>query len=282
MSIRTVTIAHSPDTDDLFMFWALQTGRVTHPDYRFDITPHDIEELNRAAVTGVYDVTALSIHAYARLSGRYALTSSGASMAEKDYGPIVVARKPYSLADLRGKTIAVPGEWTTAFLLLKMALPEFHATVMTPVEILKTVADGSVEAGLIIHEGQIQFQSLGLNVVHRVIDTWRSIAGDLPLPLGGSAVKKSLGIKTMRELSALQKRSILCAKEHATEARDWCLAANPALTPEDADRYLGWYVNDRTLDFGEDGREALRLLYDSATARGLLPRIDVIEIIDAQ
>lgn len=279
MIARPVTIAHSPDTDDLFMFWALKTGKLTHPGYEFEIVAKDIEELNRAALREVYDVTALSIHAYAHLCDRYALLSSGASMAEKDYGPMVVAKKEGVLTGLAGKTIAVPGEWTTAFLLLKMALPEFRHVVMTPVEILEAVNEGSVDAGLLIHEGQIQFRDSELNVVHRVIDTWRGIAGDLPLPLGASAVKKSLGEKTMRDLSDLQKRSILHAKDRFDEARDWCLSVNPVLSPEDADRYLSWYVNERTLDFGQEGREALNLLYDAAVDKRLLTRRVGMEII---
>lgn len=279
MPKRLIRIAHSPDTDDIFMFYALCTKLITHPDYEFEISAHNIDKLNHVAHEEIYDITAVSIHAFAHLQDKYALLSSGASMAEKNYGPMLVAKHEYELKDLQNKKIAVPGETTTAFLLLKMALPDFHYVVMPPEKILDAIANNEITAGLLIHEGQIQFNNYGFKVIHRVLNTWRSLAGYLPLPLGGSAVKKSLGEKVMKDLSELQKKSIRYGLEHHVEAREYCLKLNPVLSEVDADRYLSWYVNDRTLDFGEDGRKALKVLFDAAFKQRLIPNPVSVDLI---
>lgn len=278
MPKRLIRIAHSPDTDDIFMFYALKTGKIVHPDFEFEITGEDIEALNRMASDEVYDITAISMHAYAHLADKYTLLSSGASMAEKDYGPVVVA-KDGKLSDFKDKLIGVPGELTTAFLLLKMAMPEFNYVVLKPVAILEALLRGEIDAGLIIHEGQIQYHELGLKIVHRVMDTWRELAGDLPLPLGGSAVKKSLGDSLVRELSNLQKNSIEYGLAHRDDAIAYCHKVNPVLSRADMDRYLNWYVNRRTLDIGDEGRTALEILYNEAFTRKLLPDAIKIEIV---
>lgn len=278
MQKRRIRIAHSPDTDDIFMFYALKTGKIVHPDFEFEIVGDDIEALNRMASDEVYDITAISMHAYARLSSKYALLSSGASMAEKDYGPVVVA-KDGEIGDLKGKVIGVPGELTTAFLLLKMAVPEFNYVVLKPTTILESLIRGEIDAGLIIHEGQIQYRELGLKIVHRVMDTWRKLAGELPLPLGGSAIKKSLGETLIRTLSDLQKESIAYGLSHRDDAIAYCHKVNPVLSRADMDRYLNWYVNRRTLDIGDEGRVALEILYREAFDRKLLPDTIKIEIV---
>lgn len=278
MPKRLIRIAHSPDTDDIFMFYALKTGKIAHPDFDFEIVAEDIEALNRMAADEIYDITAVSMHAYARLSDKYALLASGASMAEKDYGPVVIA-KDGDFGNLKDKVIGVPGELTTAFLLLKMALPDFNYVVLKPVAILEALLRGEIDAGLIIHEGQIQYRELGLKIIHRVMDTWHRLAGELPLPLGGSAVKKSLGPDLMRELSTLQKSSIEYGLAHREDAIAYCHKVNPVLTREDMDRYLNWYVNRRTLDIGDEGSAALEILYREAHVRKLLPADIKIEIV---
>jgi 1,4-dihydroxy-6-naphthoate synthase len=277
-----IRIAHSPDTDDIFMFYALKTGKIIPPDFEFEIVGDDIEALNRMASDEVYDITAISMHAYAHLSSKYALLSSGASMAEQGYGPVVVA-KDGALGDFNGKVIGVPGELTTAFLLLKMAMPEFNYIVLKPVAILEALLRGEIDAGLIIHEGQIQYSALGLKIVHRVMDTWRELAGELPLPLGGSAVKKSLGETLMRELSDLQKSSIEYGLAHREDAIAYCHKVNPVLSRTDMDRYLNWYVNRRTLDIGAEGTPYSLILVAGkppVVMNGAYPYIAVKQLID--
>lgn len=279
MAAKIITVAHSPDTDDLFMFWALKTGRVRDERFHFDIRARDVHELNDAAHDATYDLTALSFAAYPAVCDHYAITTSGASFAARGYGPLLVAKDSLALESLRGKKIAVPGTSTTACLLLRIALADFEPIILRPTQILDAVANESVAAGLLIHEGQIQFEALGLAVIHRIIDTWTKIANDLPLPLGCNAVKRSLGETAMREIAALQKASILYARNHFTEARDACLKENPVLDAAQADRYLSWYANDRTVDFGDDGRRAIALLFEAGANRGFLPRIAAPQFI---
>jgi len=274
-----ITIAHSPDSDDIFMFWALKTKKIPNADFDFKIMAQDIETLNQLATKARYDITAISMHAYAYLSNRYALLSSGSSFAEKDWGPILVSKKKQTLSDLSKKQIAVPGLWTTAFLLLKMALPDFEPVVMKPENILPAIQDNRVEAGLLIHEGQICYKDFGVFLIQNMIEVWKKIAGDLPLPLGGSAVKKSLGQTVMKKLSRLQKQSILFARHHFEEAKAYVRHENPVLNDQGLTKYLGWYANDRTVDLGEDGKKALEVLFATAFEKGLIPQKVEIEII---
>jgi len=261
------------------MFYALKNGKVTSPDFEFEIERRDIEELNHVAQDGYYDITAISIHAYAHLSDRYALTSSGASMAENDYGPMIVAKKAYTKEDLKDLTIAIPGEWTTAFLVLKLIEPGIKHIAVPFDQIMDMVNNGDADAGLIIHEGQLQFEKMGFKQVMCLIDEWKTLAGDLPLPLGGNAIKKSLGLDTIKELSKIQKQSIIYATEHADEARDYALQFKRDLSLKDADKYLGWYANSRTVDMGEDGVQAIELLFNLAFENGLIPNKINLEII---
>lgn len=276
---QKIKIAHSPDTDDIFMFYALKTGKISHPDFEFDIVGKDIEELNQLAQKEIYNITAISMHAYAHLHEKYALLSSGASMAENDYGPILVAKEPFDLAKLSQKRIAVPGEWTTAFLLLKFLEPNLNYRVIPPLQILTAIQSGEVDAGLLIHEGQIQYAGEGFVVLHKIIDTWKNLAGNLPLPLGGNAIKKSLGFEKMQMLSQLQKESILYGLNHYEDARSYCMQVNPVLNEKDMDRYLSWYVNQRTVELGHDEQKALHILFQEAQKRNLISPLSTIEIV---
>lgn len=276
---KIIKIAHSPDADDAFMFYALKHDKVTSPQFEFEIIRRDIEELNRAALDLVYDITALSIHAYAHLADKYILTTSGASMAEKDYGPMIISRHNTDAAALKDLTIAVPGEWTTAFLILKIIEPRCKHVVIPFHQIMDAVLTGQVDAGLIIHEGQLQYAKLGLHKVLCLIDAWRGLSHNLPLPLGGNAINKTLAPATIAELSRLQKESILYAMNHPGEARDYAMGFKRDLTTEEADRYLGWYANERTVDMGSQGKEAIELLFALAFERGLLKKKIKVETI---
>ncbi len=277
---QLIKIAHSPDSDDAFMFYALKHQKISSDKYDFEIVRKDIEELNRLALDEVYDITAISIHAYAHLAHKYVLTSSGASMAEKDYGPMVVAKKDFdSKTLLKGKVIAVPGEWTTAFLVLKLYEPHIRHLAMPFDQIMDAVLQGKVDAGLLIHEGQLQFEDQGLKKILSLGDVWRQYGKGLPLPLGGNAVKKSLGKEVTENLSCLQKQSIEYAFEHKEEARDYAMQFKRDLLASEADKYLSWYANERTLNMGDEGKKAISLLFDLAHEKGLLEKKVEIEIV---
>lgn len=282
MSKKLIKIAHSPDSDDAFMFYALGHGKVVSEKYDFVIERRDIEELNVMAHDEIFDITAISMHAYAHVCKKYALTSSGASMAEKDYGPMVIVRNDSEIEnvnDLKDKTVAVPGLTTTACLVLKMLQQSFKALPMRFDTIMEAVKSKKVDAGLLIHEGQLQFEREGFKKVASLIDYWKTISSNLPLPLGGNAVKKSLGQDVMKELSALQKQSIVYAREHRDEAREYAMQFKRDLSHDEAEKYLNWYANDRTLDMGAEGRAAVELLLSEAHKRGLLSESIEVEII---
>ena len=277
--MKKIKIAHSPDTDDIFMFYALKESLIPKPDWDFEFVAEDIGILNNQAKDEIYDITALSFHAYAHVSDQYAILSSGASLAEKEYGPLIVTTQPKNLADLTNKKIAVPGLLTTATLLLRMMLPQFTPVPMPANAILDAVCQSQVDAGLIIHEGQIHYQNRGLHIAGRVIEYWKSFAGSLPLPLGLSAVKKSLGQEQMQSLARLQKQSIQYAFDHRTEALAYARLAAPELSLAEADHYLEWYANKRTLNLGTEERLAMLTLFNTAFAKGLIPKQVKIEII---
>lgn len=280
MSKIPIRIAHSPDSDDAFMFYALQNGHVKSDQYEFIIERRDIEELNKLALKEHYDITAISMHAYAHVHDRYALTASACSMAENNYGPMVVSKTALNPKDLSGKTIAVPGEWTTAFLLLKMMIPDFKHKVIPFDHIIMAVEEDLVDAGLLIHEGQLQYKEHGLTKILSVMDYWKSVAGTLPLPLGGSAIKRSLGHTTLQELARIQKESIAYALKNPEAARDYAMQFKRDLNTEEADLYLSWYANQRTLDLGQEGRHALALLFKLAEDQHLIPSNVPLDIID--
>lgn len=264
-----IRVAHSPDSDDAFMFYALAAGKLETGSLRFRHTLEDIETLNRKALMGEYEVTAVSIHAYAYVADRYRLLASGASMGDR-YGPIVVARRDFDPRELRGKTIAVPGSMTTAFLVLSLCQPEFTPMVMPFDRIMEAVKRGEADAGLLIHEGQLTYSLLGLSKIMDLGEWWHDATG-LPLPLGGNAVRRDLGESLIREISALIRASISYALNHRDEALRHALQYARDLDPAQADRFVGMYVNERTLDYGSDGRQAVSLLLSKAFERRLIP-----------
>jgi 1,4-dihydroxy-6-naphthoate synthase len=267
---RIIRVGHSPDSDDAFMFYALTQERLDAGGLRFVHQLEDIETLNRRALGGELEVSAVSIHAFAYLADRYALLGSGSSMGDR-YGPTLITRTPATLDDLRGRTIAVPGKLTTAYLTLQLCLGKDVPVVVMPFDqILPAVAEGRVEAGLIIHEGQLYYGERGL---HRVVDLgqWWYDQTELPLPLGGNVVRKDLGDDLVGRIARLLKQSIVYALDHRQEALDYAMLYARDLDPALADRFVGMYVNDWTVDYGPKGREAVRTLLGRAAEMGLVP-----------
>jgi len=272
-----IRVGHSPDPDDAFMFHALANGKIDTGPYQFTHELQDIESLNRRALKGELELTAVSLHGYAYLTDKYALCACGCSMGD-NYGPMVVARQPGSLGDFRGKRIAVPGTLTTAFLALRLALPEFEPVVYPFDEILNVTAAGKVDAGLIIHEGQLTYQNQGLHLITDLGQWWLQDTG-LPLPLGGNAIRRDLGEKALREVTALLKQSIQYALDHRQEALAHALQYGRDLDRSQADKFVGMYVNDWTLDFGERGREAVKVLLQRAYDAKVIPHPVTLEFI---
>jgi 1,4-dihydroxy-6-naphthoate synthase len=267
---RLITVGHSPDPDDAFMFYALAHDKLDTGPLKFRHELQDIETLNRRALRGELEVSAVSIHAYAHLLDKYALLPSGCSMGDK-YGPMVVAREPFSLADLRSKKIAVPGTLTTAFLTLRLCLgSDFQYEVLPFDQILDAVQVGEYEAGLIIHEGQLTYQNQGLKLIVDLGVWWQEKTG-LPLPLGGNVVRRDLGDETIGLISKLLKQSIQYSLDHRAEALDYALRYGRNLDRNLADQFVGMYVNDWTLDYGERGRAAVRKLLEEAAQAKIIP-----------
>ncbi len=265
-----ITVAHSPDSDDAFMHYALAAGRIPCGEYRFEEVLADIETLNRAAVEGRYEVTALSIHAYAHVHERYALLNHGASMGE-GYGPVVVARSEGGRAWLRGKRVAIPGAWTSAALALGLWGREIETTVMAFDRILDAVLTGAVDAGVIIHEGQLTYRDAGLHAIVDLGVWWGAETGGLPLPLGGNAIRRDIGGRHVEQVSRILEASIAWGLAHREEALDHAERYGRGLDRARTDRFVSMYVNRRTLDYGDDGRRAVRLLLARARAEGLIP-----------
>jgi 1,4-dihydroxy-6-naphthoate synthase len=277
---REITIAHSPDSDDAFMFYALATNKVRSAGIRYTHTLCDIETLNRKAREGdgFYDVTAISFHAYPYIQDKYALLPSGGSVGE-GYGPMIVSKRPYSETEIKTKRIAVPGRLTTAYLALQLYAPGVETEVVRFDQIIQQVLEGRYEAGLIIHEGQLTFDKSGL---HRIVDMgrwWQRVTG-LPLPLGGNAIRRSLGPKLMSVVGTALRESIQYALDHREEALAYAMQFARDLEMPLADKFVGMYVNERTLDYGPDGREAIRRLLDMGHKAGVIPyeaRVDFVE-----
>ncbi len=265
-----IRIAHSPDSDDAFMFYGLASGRVPSGGFELEHVLSDIEALNRAAFDGTYEITAVSFHAYAHLTDRYLLLPHGASMGDR-YGPIVVARQdgPTSLTGVR---VAVPGELTTAYLALRLFDPRVEHVVMPFDQIQDRVRAGEVAAGLLIHEGQLTYADEGLKKIVDLGEWWADYAGGLPLPLGGNVIRRDLGSQTITALSRLLHDSIAYALQHRVEAVEHAMQFGRGLDRERTDRFVGMYVNGLTLDYGERGRLAVRRLLGDAYAAGLLPK----------
>jgi 1,4-dihydroxy-6-naphthoate synthase len=272
-----IRIAHSPDSDDAFMFYGLASGKVPSDGFNLEHVLSDIETLNRAAFEGRYEITAVSFHAYAHLTDRYVLLPHGASMGDR-YGPVVVARKD-GPASLSGVRVAVPGELTTAFLTLRLYDPAVQHVVMPFDAIQEAVHAGAVAAGLLIHEGQVTYEDEGLRKVVDLGEWWADRTGGLPLPLGGNVIRRDLGCETIQRLSRLLHDSIAYGLAHRDEAVQYAMRFGRGLDRGRTDRFVGMYVNDLTLDYGERGREAVRRLLADAERAGLLPAPVAVEFV---
>ena len=265
-----IRIAHSPDSDDAFMFYALAKDKLPTGKFRFHHTLQDIETLNRKALDGVFEVTAISFHAYPYLEDKYILLPSGASMGD-GYGPMAVAREPFGQDDLRGKRIAIPGTLTSACLALKLFQPDFEEVVVPFDQIMDAVKRGDVDAGLLIHEGQLTYADEGLRLIVDFGAWWRELTG-LPLPLGGNIIRRDLGTENINEISRLLKASIQYSLDNRNEAMEYALEFARDLDRATADRFVGMYVNERTLDYGQEGRKAVQLFFDKAYEAGIIPK----------
>ena len=275
-----IKLAHSPDSDDAFMFYALATHKLATPGYKYTHVLSDIQTLNEAALTETYDVTALSFAAYPSLRDKYVLLDCGASFGE-NYGPIVVSSKSMRKEELAGKRIGVPGLKTTAYLTLKLFEPNFEPVVMAFDKILDAVKNDVVEAGLLIHEGQLLFPQLGM---HRVVDLgvwWHEQTG-LPLPLGGNAVRRSLGPELGLQIARTIRDSVEYGLEHREEALNYAMQFARDMETDIADKFVAMYVNRWTLGYGERGKQAVRALIERGTAAGLLPGPPDIEFLSEQ
>src|SRR3954470_22595623 len=266
--LREITVAHSPDSDDAFMFYGLATHKVRTPGLRFTHTLCDIETLNQKAHAGVYDLTAISFHAYPYVQDKYALMACGGSVGE-GYGPMVVSPRPFSASEIKTRKIAVPGKLTTAYLALQLFAPGVETEVVPFDQIIPQVLEGKYEAGLIIHEGQLTYDKAGL---HRIVDLgrwWQKVTG-LPLPLGGNVIRRELGPPLMSAVTAALRESIQYGLEHREEALAYAMQFARDLDTPSADKFVGMYVNERTLDYGPDGREAVRRLLDMGHKAGVI------------
>jgi 1,4-dihydroxy-6-naphthoate synthase len=267
--LREITVAHSPDSDDAFMFYGLATNKVRVPGLRFTHTLCDIETLNRKAMQGVYDLTAISFHAFPYIQDHYALLSSGGSVGEC-YGPMIVATRPFSQSEIKKAKIAVPGTLTTAFLALKLFAPGVETEVVPFDQIIPSIVDGKYEAGVIIHEGQLTYAKAGLQRVVDLGKWWQKVTG-LPLPLGGNAIKRDLGPALIKDVARALHDSIQYAIDHREEALAYAMQFARDLDTPLADKFVGMYVNERTLDYGPDGKEAIRRLLELGYKAGIIP-----------
>jgi 1,4-dihydroxy-6-naphthoate synthase len=274
---RTIRVAHSPDSDDAFMFYALAEGKIDTEGITYVHELQDIESLNQRALRGELEVSAVSIHAYAYLADRYALLPHGASMGDR-YGPRLVARQPMTRADVKGKRIAIPGPLTTAYLALKLFEPDFVA-VPTPFDqIEQAVVNGEVDLGLLIHEGQLTYSDQGLHLIADMGEWWYQTTG-LPLPLGGNVVRKDLGEELVETISRHLRASIAYGLEHRAKALDHAMQYARGLDRAKADEFVGMYVNDWTLDYGPRGRKAVRELLDRGVSEGVIPRLVDVQFV---
>ena len=276
MSAPRITVAHSPDSDDAFMFYGLASGNVDTGGIVVDQVLSDIETLNRAAFDGQYEVTAVSFHAYAHLVDKYALLPHGASMGDK-YGPIVVSRQGGGIDRVKGSRIAIPGTLTTAYLSLRIYEPDFQYVVVPFDQIQQAVLDGKADAGLLIHEGQLTYQDEGLRKIVDLGEWWAERTGGLPLPLGGNIIRRDLGPEMIAKVSKLLHDSIAYALSHREQAVEYALQFGRGLDRVKTDRFVGMYVNELTLAYGERGRKGLERLMSDAFQRGLIPQPVAVE-----
>ena len=270
MRKRKIRVAHSPDSDDAFMFYALATRKIDTGDLRYEHTLSDIETLNHKAMDGVFEVSAISFRAYAHLSEQYAILSCGGSVG-RNYGPVVVSNKPLRRDRLKRKKVAIPGELTTAALVLHLFDPEIECVDVPFDRILDDMSKGEFEAGLLIHEGQLSYREEGFHKVLDLGEWWQEETG-LPLPLGGNVIRRDLGLPLMKEISGHIKESIRYGLDHREEAMEYALEFARGLDPQRADRFVGMYVNDMTLSYGAEGKKAIRRLFREAQKKGLISK----------
>ncbi len=275
--IRTITVAHSPDSDDAFMFYGLATNKLDTGNLKFEHTLKDIQTLNDDAGNGVFDVTAISFHAYAYVNDKYALLPHGASIGDK-YGPIVVSREPRLPEDIGKMKIAVPGEMTSAFLALRLYNQDFEYEVVPFDQIIDAVQKGRVDAGLLIHEGQLFYKQIGLDKVLDLGEWWFEKTG-LPLPMGGNVIRRDLGEDLMKEVSKYLKQSIEFSLDNREDALAYAMQFARDMSPELADRFVAMWVNNLTLDYGERGREGVRRLLAEGYEKGLIPHKVEVEFV---
>jgi len=276
-SPREIKVAHSPDSDDAFMFYGMATSKIRVPDVKFTHTLCDIEALNRKALEGFYDITAISFHAYPYIQDKYAIMPTGGSVGE-GYGPMIVATRGIPLDEIASCRIAVPGTMTTAYLVLKLFAPDIVTEVVPFDQIIPKVLEGKYDAGLIIHEGQLTFNKSGL---HKIVDMgkwWRDQTG-LPLPLGGNAIRRDLGPELMAACCTALRDSIRYALDNRDEALQYAMQFARDLELQMVDKFVGMYVNERTLDYGKDGREAITKLLEMGYAAGIIPHKPAVDFV---
>ncbi|MGH9905511.1 MAG: MqnA/MqnD/SBP family protein [Pyrinomonadaceae bacterium] len=275
---QKVTVAHSPDSDDAFMFYGLATNKIHTGGINFTHVLKDIQTLNEEAMRGTYDVTAISFHAYAYITDKYILLPHGASIGD-NYGPVVVSREPAAPEEIPDLKIAVPGTLTSAFLALRIYNPSFEYEVVPFDQIIEAVNEGRCDAGLLIHEGQLFYESVGLHKVLDLGEWWHERTG-LPLPMGGNAIRRDLGPSLMREVSQLLRESIRYALDHREDALQYAMQFARDMDPELADRFVAMWVNDLTLDYTERGREAVSRLLSDGFECGIIPNRVGVEFVD--
>ncbi len=275
---RTITVAHSPDSDDAFMFYGLATNKLETDGLKFEHTLKDIQTLNEDAKRGVFDVTAVSFHAYAYISDKYALLPHGASIGDK-YGPILVSKEQRKPEEISQMKIAIPGEMTSAFLALKIYNQDFEYTVVPFDKIIETVQQGKADAGLLIHEGQLFYKQIGLDKVLDLGEWWYEKTG-LPLPMGGNVIRRDLGEDLMRKVSSCLHKSIKYSLDHREDALAYAMQFARDMPPELADRFVAMWVNDLTLDYGDRGRQAVRLLLQEGYEKGIIPNQVEVDFVD--
>ena len=276
-AVREISVAHSPDSDDAFMFYALATNKVRVPGLKFSHTLTDIETLNRKAMEGFYDVSAISFHAYPYVQDKYALMPCGGSVGEQ-YGPMVISPRMVGLEELKTMKIAVPGTMTTAYLALKLFAPKIETAVVPFDRIIPEVLAGKYEAGLIIHEGQLTYERSGLKRILDLGRWWHEQTG-LPLPLGGNAIRRELGPELIAQVTKALRDSIQYALDHREPALAYAMQFARDLDPQMADRFVGMYVNNRTLDYGEDGKRAVVKLLEMGYQAGIIPHKPAVEFV---
>jgi 1,4-dihydroxy-6-naphthoate synthase len=276
-AVREISVAHSPDSDDAFMFYALATNKVRVPGLKFSHTLTDIETLNRKAMEGFYDVSAISFHAYPYVQDKYALMPCGGSVGEQ-YGPMVICPRMVGLEELKTMKIAVPGTMTTAYLALKLFAPKIETAVVPFDRIIPEVIAGKYEAGLIIHEGQLTYERSGLKRILDLGKWWHELT-ELPLPLGGNAIRRDLGPELIAQVTRALRDSIQYALDHREPALAYAMQFARDLDAQMADRFVGMYVNERTLDYGDDGKRAVAKLLDMGYQAGIILHKPAVEFV---